>query len=66
MEEKIKEGGLEGVVSFPCPHTLSQKTAVSPKNSRPHVFDIPYILESNAHPNLMRTQFLATSQTKKS
>jgi hypothetical protein len=22
---------------------------------------IPYILESNAHPNLMRTQFLATS-----
>jgi hypothetical protein len=22
---------------------------------------VPYILESNAHPNLMRTQFLATS-----
>jgi hypothetical protein len=22
---------------------------------------LPYILESNAHPNLMRTQFLATS-----
>jgi hypothetical protein len=22
---------------------------------------LPYILESNAHPNVMRTQFLATS-----
>jgi hypothetical protein len=25
------------------------------------VANIPYILESNAHPNLIRTQFLATS-----
>jgi hypothetical protein len=24
-------------------------------------YNVPYILESNAHPNLMRTQFLATS-----
>jgi hypothetical protein len=26
---------------------------------------VPYILESNAHPSLIRTQFLATSQTEK-
>jgi hypothetical protein len=27
------------------------------------VQNVPYILESNAHPNLMRTPFLATSDT---
>jgi hypothetical protein len=25
------------------------------------IHEVPYILESNAHPNLIRTQFLATS-----
>jgi hypothetical protein len=28
---------------------------------RSNILHIPYILESNPHPNLIRTQFLATS-----
>jgi hypothetical protein len=52
--------GVQDVCIDNC-HVEQMKEKVLPPFYRFPCKRIPYILESNAHPNLMRTQFLAIS-----